>query len=432
MDGSYVPRRAGWDTHGLPVEVEVEKKLGITGKEQIEHQVGIAEFTRLCRESVYSYVDEFARLTTRIGYWVDMDDGVLDVEPGLHRVGLVAPPAALRPGAALRGPQGRALLPALRHGAVVARARAGRRLPGRGGRVGLRAPAHRRPGPEAAVGAEWLAVWTTTPWTLLSNTGVAVNPDLIYAVVDGTLVADELVDAVFGEGAVGSGHGAGARRRAGRPALRAPLRRPFTPARCRRVAGGPGRLRHDRGGHRPGAPGPGLRRGGPPDRPRQRPAVAEPGRARRALHRRRAPGWRTGTCARPTTTSTTGSSPTGSSSDGGPTCTRTRTAGAAARRSSTGASRAGTSRRRPARTTCWRRTRRWTGTRLISRTGASASGWPTTSTGPCRGTATGARRCRSGAAGAATCAAWAPCPSCPTCAGATSRGSTPTAPPSTR
>ena len=73
MDGAYVARRAGWDTHGLPVEVEVEKKLGITGKEQIESQVGIAEFTRLCRESVYSYVDEFARLTTRIGYWVDMD-----------------------------------------------------------------------------------------------------------------------------------------------------------------------------------------------------------------------------------------------------------------------------------------------------------------------------------------------------------------------
>ncbi len=73
MGGSYVARRAGWDTHGLPVEVEVEKKLGITGKEQIESQVGIAEFTRLCRESVYAYVDEFARLTKRIGYWVDMD-----------------------------------------------------------------------------------------------------------------------------------------------------------------------------------------------------------------------------------------------------------------------------------------------------------------------------------------------------------------------
>ena len=81
MDGSYVARRAGWDTHGLPVEVEVEKKLGITGKDQIEHQVGIAEFIRLCRESVYSYVDEFARLTTRIGYWVDMDAAYWTLSP---------------------------------------------------------------------------------------------------------------------------------------------------------------------------------------------------------------------------------------------------------------------------------------------------------------------------------------------------------------
>ena len=81
MDGSFVARRAGWDTHGLPVEVEVEKRLGITGKEQIEEQVGIAEFTRLCRESVYSYVDEFARLTTRIGYWVDMDEAYWTLSP---------------------------------------------------------------------------------------------------------------------------------------------------------------------------------------------------------------------------------------------------------------------------------------------------------------------------------------------------------------
>ena len=81
MGGSYVARRAGWDTHGLPVEVEVEKKLGITGKEQIESQVGIAEFIRLCRESVYSYVDEFARLTTRIGYWVDMDAAYWTLDP---------------------------------------------------------------------------------------------------------------------------------------------------------------------------------------------------------------------------------------------------------------------------------------------------------------------------------------------------------------
>ncbi len=81
MRGSYVARRGGWDTHGLPVEVEVEKKLGITGKKQIEDQVGIAEFVRLCRESVYSYVDEFTRLTTRIGYWLDTDAAYWTLSP---------------------------------------------------------------------------------------------------------------------------------------------------------------------------------------------------------------------------------------------------------------------------------------------------------------------------------------------------------------
>ena len=74
-------RRGGWDTHGLPVEVEVEKRLGITGKRQIEDQVGIAEFVRLCRESVYSYVDEFTRLTTRIGYWLDTDAAYWTLSP---------------------------------------------------------------------------------------------------------------------------------------------------------------------------------------------------------------------------------------------------------------------------------------------------------------------------------------------------------------
>jgi isoleucyl-tRNA synthetase len=101
MRGSYVARRGGWDTHGLPVEVEVEKRLGITGKRQIEDEVGIAEFVRLCRESVYSYVDEFTRLTTRIGYWLDTDAAYWTLSPSLHRVGVVAPASALRPGAAL-------------------------------------------------------------------------------------------------------------------------------------------------------------------------------------------------------------------------------------------------------------------------------------------------------------------------------------------
>jgi isoleucyl-tRNA synthetase len=201
MDGAYVARRAGWDTHGLPVEVEVEKKLGITGKQQIEEQVGIAEFTRLCRESVYSYVDEFARLTTRIGYWVDMGTAYWTLSPsyiesvwwhlqqlfdqGLLYEDLKVVPYCPRCGTALSSHElGQ---PDVYRDEEDESAYARLRLVDAD--------------PSVVGDAQWLAVWTTTPWTLLSNTGVAVNPELTYGVVDQTLVAEDLADSVFGEGA---------------------------------------------------------------------------------------------------------------------------------------------------------------------------------------------------------------------------------------
>ncbi|MEX2106714.1 MAG: class I tRNA ligase family protein, partial [Solirubrobacterales bacterium] len=73
MCGYRVPRKAGWDCHGLPVELEVEKQLGIASKQEIE-ELGIAEFNRRCRESVFEYVEEWNRLTERIGFWIDLDD----------------------------------------------------------------------------------------------------------------------------------------------------------------------------------------------------------------------------------------------------------------------------------------------------------------------------------------------------------------------
>ncbi len=207
MDGAYVARRAGWDTHGLPVEVEVEKKLGITGKEQIESQVGIAEFTRLCRESVYSYVDEFARLTTRIGYWVDMDAAYWTLSPsyiesvwwhlqqlfdqGLLYEDLKVVPYCPRCGTALSSHE-------------LGQPDVYRDEEDESAYVRFRLADGERAVAAAlgvGTGAEWLGVWTTTPWTLLSNTGVAVNPELTYAVVDGVVMADDLVDAVMGEGA---------------------------------------------------------------------------------------------------------------------------------------------------------------------------------------------------------------------------------------
>jgi isoleucyl-tRNA synthetase len=199
MDGSYVARRAGWDTHGLPVEVEVEKKLGITGKRQIEEQVGIAEFTRLCRESVYAYVDEFERLTTRIGYWVDMATAYWTLSPtyiesvwwhlqqlydqGLLYEDLKVVPYCPRCGTPLSSHE-------------LGQPDVYRDEEDESAYVRLRLV---DPDPAVVGEATSLAVWTTTPWTLLSNTGVAVNPSLTYAVVDGTIVAEDLVDEVLGE-----------------------------------------------------------------------------------------------------------------------------------------------------------------------------------------------------------------------------------------
>ena len=80
MKGYHVPRKAGWDCHGLPVEIAVEKELGFTGKPDIE-RYGIAEFNARCRESVLRHVDEFTAMTERMGYWVDIDDAYWTMDP---------------------------------------------------------------------------------------------------------------------------------------------------------------------------------------------------------------------------------------------------------------------------------------------------------------------------------------------------------------
>ena len=79
MQGYQVHRKAGWDTHGLPVEIEVEKRLGLSSKQDIE-KYGIEEFNKQCRESVFTYEREWRRLTERIGYWLDMDDPYITLD----------------------------------------------------------------------------------------------------------------------------------------------------------------------------------------------------------------------------------------------------------------------------------------------------------------------------------------------------------------
>ena len=205
MRGRFVARRAGWDTHGLPVEVQVEKQLGISGKKAIVEQVGIAEFNRLCRESVMTYVGEFEKLTERIGYWTDMEHAYYTYHPayvesvwwqlqqlfdrGLLYKDLKVVPYCPRCGTALSSHE-------LGQPGVYTDEE------DESCYIQLRitdADAH-----DGLHGATHLAVWTTTPWTLLSNVAIAVNPDVNYAVVNGLIVAEALVEAVFGEGAVAS------------------------------------------------------------------------------------------------------------------------------------------------------------------------------------------------------------------------------------
>jgi len=205
MQGRYVARRAGWDTHGLPVEVQVEKQLGISGKKEIEDKVGIADFTRLCRESVLSYIDEFERLTERIGYWIDTEHAYYTYHPSyvesvwwhlkqLFDRGLLYEDFKVIPYC----PRCETGLSSHELG------QPGVYYDETDESVYVRFALTDASGREDLGGATHLAVWTTTPWTLISNVAVAVNPEVTYAVVEGVVVAAELVESVFGEGVVPS------------------------------------------------------------------------------------------------------------------------------------------------------------------------------------------------------------------------------------
>ena len=205
MQGRFVARRAGWDTHGLPVEVQVEKQLGISGKKEIEDKVGIADFTRLCRESVLSYVDEFERLTERIGYWIDTEHAYYTYHPSyvesvwwhlkqLFDRGLLYEDFKVIPYC----PRCETGLSSHELG------QPGVYYDETDESVYVRFALSDASGRDDLGGATHLAVWTTTPWTLISNVAVAVNPEVTYAVVDGVVVAAELVESVFGEGVVAS------------------------------------------------------------------------------------------------------------------------------------------------------------------------------------------------------------------------------------
>ncbi len=202
MTGHRVDRKGGWDCHGLPVELAAEKQLGLHNKHEIE-TYGIERFNAVCRASVFSNIDDWTRLTERIGFWIDTDDAYRTLDPSyiesvwwalqqIHAKGLLyeklkVVPYCPRCGTALSSHelgQPGAYQDDVDLSAYVI-------LPSARGN---------------------LVVWTTTPWTLVSNAAVAVAEELTYvlasppagsALAPGEyIVAEALVEKVLGEGAV--------------------------------------------------------------------------------------------------------------------------------------------------------------------------------------------------------------------------------------
>ena len=200
MQGHHVPRKAGWDCHGLPVELAVEKELGFADKRDIE-AYGIAAFNEICRQSVHRNVGEFVALTDRMGYWVDMESAYWTMDPAYvqsvwwslkrifdadllvedHRVSPYCP----RCGTGLSDHELAQGYQEVTDPSVYVRFKL------TSGRLAQQYP-----------GISML-VWTTTPWTLVSNTAVAAKPDATYGVVADRgsfyIVATDLIGSVFAD-----------------------------------------------------------------------------------------------------------------------------------------------------------------------------------------------------------------------------------------
>ncbi len=197
MNGFHVSRRGGWDTHGLPVEIAVEKKLGFNNKQQIE-EFGIEKFNELCKKSVFDYIQDWEKLTDRIAFWVDLGDAYVTYtneyiesvwwilktfwERDLLFKGYKIVPYCPRCGTPLSDHE-------------VAQGYADATDPS----VFVRMPLVDKPGTS-------LLVWTTTPWTLPANVAVAAGPEVEYVTVERSLpeggkekliLAEALLEKVF-------------------------------------------------------------------------------------------------------------------------------------------------------------------------------------------------------------------------------------------
>ena len=174
MRGFQVHRKAGWDTHGLPVEIEVEKKLGLKHKGEIE-QYGIAKFNAECRKSVFEYKDMWEDLTWRMGYWIDMEHPYITCENDYIESVWWALDRYFKEGLIYQGFKVQLYCP-----------RCGTPLSSHEVSLGYRDVQDPSVYIKAKVKGEentYFLVWTTTPWTLISNVALAVNPEVEYVKV---------------------------------------------------------------------------------------------------------------------------------------------------------------------------------------------------------------------------------------------------------
>lgn len=197
MKGYYIYRKAGWDTHGLPVEVEIEKKLGLNGKQDIE-KYGVEKFINLCRESVWKYKTMWEDMTDKVGYWVDMENAYITYDNNYIESIFWALKEMDKKGLIYRG-----------HKIVPYCPRCGTSL----SKMEVENGDNYKILKENSVFVKmkskdedntYFLVWTTTPWTLPSNVAICMNPNEDYSKIecDGKnyILLDSLIGNLFEEG----------------------------------------------------------------------------------------------------------------------------------------------------------------------------------------------------------------------------------------
>jgi isoleucyl-tRNA synthetase len=188
MKGYYVERKAGWDTHGLPVEIEVEKKLGISGKFDIENEIGVERFNRLCRDSVHEYVSDWVAFSERMAFWQDYEHAYWTLTPDYIQSVWWSLSEMWKQGLVYKGFRVAPYCPRCATPLSSHELAQGYRddVPDPSVFVRFRL----KKDPKVAILA-----WTTTPWTLPGNVALAVKPDIDYIKVEDTTEGEYLIVA---------------------------------------------------------------------------------------------------------------------------------------------------------------------------------------------------------------------------------------------